>query len=94
MPSSGVEFEILMIQVNFEYFFFTIAMNAYTYKDFLSRELVGYRWYLVDVENCKCALSWWCRKQNKFPTIIVVTQHILGILVNQIKTKCIFLLAF
>jgi hypothetical protein len=42
MPSSGVEFEILMIQVNFEYLFFTIAMSAYTYKDLLSRELVGY----------------------------------------------------
>ncbi len=72
MPSSGVKFENLVTQVNSGNLFFTITTNVDTYKDLVSKELVSYHWYFVDANNCKCALSWWHRDQNKFPTIALV----------------------
>jgi hypothetical protein len=61
--------------------------------DLVSGELVGYCWYPIDVENCKWALSWWCKKKNKFPTNALIIRHILGIPTNQIEIERIFLIA-
>ncbi len=69
---SGAEFENLMIKVNFENLFFTTTTNVNTYKDLVLRKLVGYHRYFVDVDNYKCALSWWHIEQNKFQTIALV----------------------
>jgi uncharacterized membrane protein len=33
--------------------------------------------------------SWWHKKQNKFPIIAILVQHIIGILASQIKIECI-----
>jgi len=55
-----------------------------TYRDLVSRKVIGYRQYLVDANNCKYALSWWRKEQNKFPIIIVVAPHVIGILASQI----------
>ncbi len=63
------------------------------HRDLLSRKLVGFYWYLVDAKNCKCALYWWHKKQNKFPIVAILVQHILGIPINQIKIECIFSIA-
>ncbi len=41
--------------------FFTITINANTYKDLVLRNFVCYHQYLVDADNYKCALSQWCR---------------------------------
>jgi hypothetical protein len=35
-------------------------------------------------------LSWWHKEQNKFPTLVILTRYILGILASQIETKRIF----
>jgi hypothetical protein len=59
MPSSGTKFENLVTQVNSENLVHTTTMSADTYRDLVSRELIGYCQYLVDADNCKCALSWW-----------------------------------
>jgi hypothetical protein len=63
------------------------------HRDFVSSELVGFYWYSIDVENCKCALYWWHKEQNKFPTLVILVRHILGIPINQIETKRIFYVA-
>ncbi len=36
----------------------------------MSKELVGFHWYLVNAQNYKCVLSWWCKKEHKFPNIV------------------------
>lgn len=38
-------------------------------------------------------LFWWHKKNCKFPTIVSLTWHILGILASQIETKHIFSIA-
>jgi hypothetical protein len=43
--------------VNSKKLFFTTTINADTYKDLVSKDFVGYRQYLVDANNCRCALS-------------------------------------
>jgi hypothetical protein len=60
--------------------FQTISTNVDTYKDLMSRKLIGFRWYLINVENCKCYLSWSCKEQNKFSTLVILAIHIFGIL--------------
>ncbi len=72
MLSSGAEFENLATQVKFENLFFTTTTNADTYKALVPRKLVGYHQYLANVDNCKCALSWWHREQNKFQIVALV----------------------
>jgi hypothetical protein len=58
MLSSGAKFENLETQVNSKDLFSTIATNAYTYKDLVSKEFISYHQYFVDADNYKCALSW------------------------------------
>ncbi len=43
MPFNGAKFENLVIQVNYEYLFFTTITNANTCRDLVLRELVGYQ---------------------------------------------------
>ncbi len=41
--------------------------------------------YHVDVDNCKCALPWWCREEHKFLIVGLLVQRVLGnILASQI----------
>jgi hypothetical protein len=56
----------------------------------MSRKLIRFHQHIIDVENYKCPLSWWCKEQNKFPTLAILARHIFGILASQIKTKHIF----
>jgi hypothetical protein len=64
-----------------------------TYRDLVSRKLIGYHQYLVDANNCKCALSWWRKEQNKFPTIAFVAWYILDIPTNHIEIESILSIA-
>ncbi len=80
------------LQGNVEDLFQTTSTNGNTYWDLMLRELVGFRQYPIDVENNKCALSWWHKEQNKFPTLVIFAQHIFEIPVNQIKTTHFFML--
>ncbi len=59
--------------------FHIIATNAYTYKDLVLKQLVGFNQYSIDVENCKFTFYRWCKEQNKFPTIAMITWYIIGI---------------
>jgi hypothetical protein len=61
MLASVAEVENLESQGNVKDFLKTTSTNVNTYKDFVSRDLIGFHRYLVDVENYKCPLFWWCK---------------------------------
>jgi hypothetical protein len=50
--------ENLQSQIDVEYLFH-ITTHVETCMDFMSREPVWFLWYPIDVENCKCTISWW-----------------------------------
>jgi len=77
-------------QVYSKILFRTIMTIANTYKDIVSKELVGFWQFPINVKSYKCALSWWCKKKHKFLNIVLLAQHIFGIPINQIETKHIF----
>ncbi len=53
-------------------------------------ELDAFCHYHVDVDNCKCALPWWCEEEHKFPVVGLSIQQVFGnILASQIETKMI-----
>lgn len=73
------EVEDLQFQGNAKVLFQTTSPNANTFRDLMSRKLVELCLYVVDVENYKCALSWWHKEQIKFLTFVILVQHIIGI---------------
>jgi hypothetical protein len=63
-------------------------VNVNTYKHILTLKFGSFHHYRVDhLEICICALSWWHTKKKKNLTMVILTQLLLGILANQIKTK-------
>jgi hypothetical protein len=60
--------------MDFEILFHNVVTNVDTCKDLVSKELVGFHWYLVNAQNCKCALSRWCKEKHKFPNIDISMQ--------------------
>jgi hypothetical protein len=87
MPTNVEKVDNLQSQGNVELFFQTISTNVNIYKNLMSKELIGFCQYPIDVENCKCPLSWWHKEQNKFPTFVIQSRHILSILANQIEIE-------
>ncbi len=77
-------------KVNSKGLFHITSSIVETYKDIVSKELVGFQQFPLDVKGYKCALSWWHKKEHKFLTISLLVHHIISILASQIKTKCIF----
>jgi hypothetical protein len=86
MPKNVETTHNIHSQVDFESLFHTTTTITYTYKD-MSRELVGFHWFPIDVESYNYVLSWWLKEKHKFPTII------LNILTSQIEIKPIFSIA-
>jgi hypothetical protein len=56
------EVEDLRFQWNVEKIIQTISTNVDIYKNLVSRKLIRFHQYLVDVENYKCPLSWWLKE--------------------------------
>jgi len=74
--------------MDFQNLFQQFDINVNTYKHILTLKLGSFHYYRVDhLEICKCALTWWHTKKKKIPTMVILTQQLLGILGNQIKTK-------
>jgi hypothetical protein len=46
-------------QVDFEGSFHITTTTTNTYMNIVRRELVGFQCFPIDVESCKCVLSWW-----------------------------------
>jgi hypothetical protein len=45
-----------------------------SYKDIVTREFDGFTRNFIDVKICKCTLTWWQIKEQKFPTIASFAQ--------------------
>lgn len=77
-------------EVNFEGILHITSSIVETYKDIVSKELVGFQQFPLDGKGYKCALSWWHKEEHKFLTISLLARHIISIPTSQIKTKRIF----
>jgi hypothetical protein len=58
--ASLMDLQILFQQIN---------TTAYTFKDIACQNFGSFCWYLIDAEICSCALIWWQKKKQKFPTM-------------------------
>ncbi len=65
----------------------TIETSTKAMSQLMSWELDAFHHYHVGVDICKCALSWRCTKEHKFPTMALLAWKILGIPMNQIKIE-------
>ncbi len=78
----GAKFQLWMWR-----FVSTIETSTKAVSQLMACELDAFHHYHIGVDNCKCALSWWCTKEHKFPTMALLTWQILGIPMNQIKIE-------
>jgi hypothetical protein len=59
----------------------------------VAHEFDGFHHHLVDVNTCKCALSWWCIHEQKHLVVGMLARQILGIPTSQTETERIFSIA-
>ncbi len=64
--------------------------NIKTTKEIVTRELLDFKKFHVDVKDIKNLLQWWKKHEYKFPTFGFLAKRILGIVGSQIGTKHIF----
>jgi hypothetical protein len=50
--------------------FHTINTIANTWAKIVGKEFYGYCQYPINVNTCKCALTWWWIEEHKFPIVI------------------------
>jgi hypothetical protein len=67
--------------------------NAKIAKEIVTRELLDFRRFLVDVKNIKNPLQGWEKHESRFSTIGFLAKQNFKILGSQIETECIFFLA-
>jgi hypothetical protein len=67
-----INVEEIQSQVNIKNLFHTTIMNVDTYKDLVSRKLIEFRRYHVDVKNRNVPYLDGNIEQNKFPTIVIL----------------------
>jgi hypothetical protein len=67
--------------------------NVETTKEIVTRELLDFRRFHVDVKNTKNPLQWWEKHEFGFLVISFLAKQILGIVSSQIETECIFCVA-
>jgi hypothetical protein len=63
-------------------------------KEIVTRELLVFRRFHVDLKEIKNPLQWWENHESRFPILFFLTKQILGIIGSQIEIECIFLLEF
>jgi len=64
--------------------------NIKTTKEIVTRELLDFKKFHVDVKDIKNLLQWWKKHEYKFSTFGFLAKRILGIVGSQIGTKHIF----
>jgi hypothetical protein len=70
MLANVKEAKDLQSQGNAKAFFQTTLTNVDIYREPMSRKLVGFHQYPIDVENCKCGLSWWHKNKTSFQPLL------------------------
>jgi hypothetical protein len=61
-----------------------------TTKEIVTRELLDFKRFHVDVKDIKNILQWWEKHESRFHIVGFLAKQILGIVGSQIETKRIF----
>jgi hypothetical protein len=61
-----------------------------TTKEIVTRELLDFKRFHVDVKDIKNTLQWWEKHESRFHIVGFLAKQILGIVGSQIETKRIF----
>jgi hypothetical protein len=56
-------------------------------KEIVTRELLGFKRFTMDVKDIKYILQWWEKHESSFHIVGFLAKQILGIVGSQIKTK-------
>jgi hypothetical protein len=64
--------------------------NVEIVKEIITRELLDFKRFHVDMKHIKNPIQWWEKHESKFPTIGSLAKQILKIIGSQIETKHIF----
>jgi hypothetical protein len=67
-----------------------MSNNVETVKEIITRELLDFTRFHVDVKDIKNPLQWWEKHESKFPTVGFLAKQTLGIIGSQIETKRFF----
>jgi hypothetical protein len=64
--------------------------NIEIVKEIITRELLDFKRFHVDMKDIKNLVQWWEKHESKFPTISFLAKQILRIIGSQIETKQFF----
>jgi hypothetical protein len=64
--------------------------NIEIVKEIITRELLDFKRFHVDMKDIKNHVQWWGKHESKFPIIGFFVKQILRIISSQIETKHIF----
>jgi len=59
-------------------------------KEIVTRELLDFRRFHVDLKEIKNPFQWWEKHESIFPVVTFLARQILGIVSSQIETEHIF----
>jgi hypothetical protein len=86
MPSMVVkEVQVHGLEFECEDLFYTIENNVKTMAQLVEGELDSFHRTHIDLDKCKCALSWWHMEEHRFPIVGLLVQQIFEILASQIE---------
>jgi hypothetical protein len=66
--------------------------NTKTTKEIVTKELLDFKKFHVDVKDKKNLIQWWEKHECRFLVVSFLAKQILGIINSQIQTECIFCL--
>jgi hypothetical protein len=72
-------------QVDFKGLYHTIRTTIDTCIDIMSRKLVKFQQFFINVKSYKCMLSWWHKEEQKFLAITLLVRHIFNIPTSRLK---------
>jgi hypothetical protein len=68
--------------------------SAKTTKEIVTKELLDFKRFHVDVKDIKNLLQWWEKHESKFHVVGFFAKQIFKIVGSQIEIECILSLAF
>jgi hypothetical protein len=69
-----------------------IASNNECVKELMTKKLLDFRRFHVDVKDIKSPLLWWEKQHSRFSIVGLLARQILGIVGSQVEMKRIFIL--
>ncbi len=84
------EVQVRGLQFECEDLFQTIENNAKAMAQLVEWELDSFHRTHIDLDKCKCALSWWSMEKHRFPIVGLLVWQIFEIRTSQIEIEWIF----